>query len=82
MKGAVPIKAMLGADVEGFGASLEVEESISAENQREELEMKEEVKEMQRVWIGKSRCIELDNLRKGTGGVNTVLRLCRGLGTA
>ena len=37
---------------------------------------------MKRVGIGKSGCIELDNLRKGTERVNAVLRLCRGLGTA
>ena len=37
---------------------------------------------MERVGIGKSRRIESDNLRKGTEMVNTVLRLCRGLGTA
>ena len=33
---------------------------------------------MERVGIGKSRCVELDNLGSG----NAVLRLCRGLGTA
>ena len=32
----------------------------------------------ERVGIGKSGCIELDNLRKGTERVNAVLRLCRG----
>ena len=37
---------------------------------------------MERVGIGKSRRVELDNLIKGTERVNTVLRLCRGLGTA
>ena len=37
---------------------------------------------MERVGIGKSRRVESDNLRKGTEMVNTVLRLCRGLGTA
>ena len=37
---------------------------------------------VERVGIRKSGCIELDNLRKGTERVNTVLRLCRGLGTA
>ena len=36
----------------------------------------------ERVGIGKSRRVELDNLRKGTERVNAVLRLCRGLGTA
>ena len=36
----------------------------------------------ERVGIGKSRCVESDNLRKGTERVNTVLRLCGGLGTA
>ena len=36
----------------------------------------------ERVGIGKSRCVESDNLRKGTERVNAVLRLCRGLGTA
>ena len=36
----------------------------------------------ERVGMGKSRRIESDNLRKGTERVNTVLRLCRGLGTA
>ena len=36
----------------------------------------------ERVGIRKSRCIELDNLGKGTERVNEVLRLCRGLGTA
>ena len=35
-----------------------------------------------RVGIGKSGCVELDNLRKGTERVNAVLRLCGGLGTA
>ena len=57
-------------------------ESISAETWREELEISGEVRETQRVGIGKSRCIELDNLKKGTERVNAVLRLCRGLGTA
>ena len=37
---------------------------------------------MERVGIGKSRCIELDNLGKGTERVNAVLRLCGRLGTA
>ena len=37
---------------------------------------------MERVWIGKSRHVESDNLGKGTERVNAVLRLCRGLGTA
>ena len=37
---------------------------------------------MERVGIRKSGCVELDSLRKGTERVNTVLRLCRGLGTA
>ena len=37
---------------------------------------------MERVGIGKSGCVELDNLGKSTERVNTVLRLCRGLGTA
>ena len=37
---------------------------------------------MERVRIRKSRCVELDNLGKGTERVNAVLRLCRGLGTA
>ena len=37
---------------------------------------------MERVGIGKSRHVELDNLGKGTERVNAVLRLCRGLGTA
>ena len=36
----------------------------------------------ERVQIGKSGCVELENLRKGSGRVNTVLMLCRGLGTA
>ena len=36
----------------------------------------------ERVGIGKSRRVESDNLRKGTERVNTVLRLCGGLGTA
>ena len=36
----------------------------------------------ERVGIRKSRCIELDNLGKGTERVNAVLRLCGGLGTA
>ena len=36
----------------------------------------------ERVGIGKSGCIESDNLGKGTERVNTVLRLCGGLGTA
>ena len=34
----------------------------------------------ERVGIGKSRRVELDNLRKGTERVNAVLRLCGGLG--
>ena len=37
---------------------------------------------MERVGIGKSRRVELDNLGKGTERVNAVLRLCGGLGTA
>ena len=37
---------------------------------------------MERVGVGKSGCIESDNLRRGTERVNTVLRLCGGLGTA
>ena len=37
---------------------------------------------MERVGIGKSRRVESDNLGKGTERVNTVLRLCGGLGTA
>ena len=37
---------------------------------------------MERVGIRKSRRIESDNLGKGTERVNTVLRLCGGLGTA
>ena len=37
---------------------------------------------MERVGIGKSGCVESDNLGKGTERVNTVLRLCRGMGTA
>ena len=37
---------------------------------------------MERVGIRKSRCIESDNLGKGTERVNAVLRLCGGLGTA
>ena len=37
---------------------------------------------VERVGIGKSRRIELDNLGKGSERVNAVLRLCRGLGTA
>ena len=37
---------------------------------------------IERVGIGKSGRIESDNLRKGTERVNTVLRLCGGLGTA
>ena len=64
-------------------------ESISAEMQREESEISGEVRETwrgqgdtERVGIGKSGRIELDNLRKGTERVNEVLRLCRGLGTA
>ena len=36
----------------------------------------------ERVGIGKSRCVESDNLGKGTERVNAVLRLCGGLGTA
>ena len=36
----------------------------------------------ERVGIGKSRRVELDNLGKGIERVNTVLGLCRGLGTA
>ena len=36
----------------------------------------------ERFGIGKSRCIESENLRKGTERVNAVLRLCGGLGTA
>ena len=36
----------------------------------------------ERVGIGKSRHVELDNLGKGTESVNAVLRLCGGLGTA
>ena len=36
----------------------------------------------ERVGVRKSRCVESDNLRKGTERVNAVLRLCRGLGTA
>ena len=37
---------------------------------------------MERVGIGKSRCVELDKLGKGTERVNAVLRLSGGLGTA
>ena len=37
---------------------------------------------MERVGIGKSGCIELHNLVKGTERVNAVLRLCGGLVTA
>ena len=36
----------------------------------------------ERVGIGKSGHVELDNLRKGTEQVNAVLRWCGGLGTA
>ena len=36
----------------------------------------------ERVGIGKSGCVESDNLGKGTERVNAVLRLCGGLGTA
>ena len=36
----------------------------------------------ERFGIGKSRCIESENLGKGTERVNAVLRLCGGLGTA
>ena len=36
----------------------------------------------ERVGIGKSGCVELDNLGKGAERVNAVLRLCGGLGTA
>ena len=37
---------------------------------------------MERVGIGKNRCVESDNLGKGTERVIAVLRLCGGLGTA
>ena len=37
---------------------------------------------MERVGIGKSRHVELDNFGKGTERVNEVLRLCGGPGTA
>ena len=57
-------------------------ESISAEMQREESEISREVRETQRVGIGKSGHVESDNLGKGTERVNAVLRLCRGLGNA
>ena len=36
----------------------------------------------ERIGIGKSRHVELDNLGNGTERVNAVLRLCGGLGTA
>ena len=37
---------------------------------------------IERVGIGKSGCVESDNLGKGTERVIAVLRLCGGLGTA